>query len=114
MQAPTWILAATLTLAATSPSAESPGVLPEVTVTAQRIELSKRISSFVNHIAVQELGGQAGLARWEPPPVCPLVSGVRAQDAEFILGRVSQIARSSGVPIGGEQCHANLFILITP
>ncbi len=88
--------------------------LQEVTVTAKRLELKQRVSKFVNQIAVQENGGEAGLARWQAPPACPLVSGLPQQEGEFILERVSEIARVAGVPIAGEQCRPNLYILVTP
>jgi hypothetical protein len=86
--------------------------LPEVTVTAHRLELEKRVSQFVNQIAAAE-NGDEGLARWEVPPACPLVSGLPRQDGEFILERLSQIAQTAGVPLGDEHCHPNLYVLVT-
>lgn len=53
------------------------------------------------------------VARWLKSPVCPLVSGLPQQEGEFILERVSEIARSIGVPLAGEHCRANLYILVT-
>jgi hypothetical protein len=88
--------------------------MPEVTVTARRHELEQRVFKFVNQIAAQENEGEAGLVRWQAPPVCPLVSGLPEQEGEFILGRVSEIARVAGVPLAGEQCRPNLYILVTP
>ena len=87
--------------------------LQEVEVTAHRIELEKRVSRFVNQIAAAQNGGE-GLARWETPPVCPLVSGVARQDGEFMLGRLSEIAHGAGVPLADEHCRPNLYILVTP
>ncbi len=86
--------------------------LQEVTVTAHRIELEKRVAKFVDHIAAMENGREA-LARWQSPAVCPLVSGLPRQDGEFILERFSQIAQQAGVPLGAEHCTANLYILVT-
>jgi hypothetical protein len=97
------------------PATPAPGSaekLPEVTVTAQRVELEKRISKFVNQIAATENGAE-GLARWGAPPACPLVSGLSEKDGEFILERVSEIGRSAGVPLGDEHCRANLYVLVT-
>lgn len=89
--------------------------LDEVTVTATREkELARKVTKFVNQIAVPENGGNSGLARWQAPPVCPLVSGLSRRDGEFILERVSQIGRGAGVPLAGDQCHPNLYILVTP
>ncbi len=99
---------------AAAPPASGSETLDEVTVTAKRAELAPRISKFVNQIALPENGGQAGLARWDAPPVCPLVSGLPRQDGEFILERVSEIARGAGVPLAGENCRPNLYVLVTP
>jgi hypothetical protein len=85
--------------------------LEEVIVTARRAQLEARISTFVNGIAAVESG--MGLPRWQVP-VCPLVSGLPRDEGEFILGRVSEIARDAGVPLAGEECLANLYILIYP
>jgi hypothetical protein len=94
------------------PSADTSGQLQEVTVTAHRVELAKRVSHFVNQIAATENGAE-GLARWQKPSVCPLVSGLPQQDGEFILERISQIAHAAGVPLADEHCRPNLYILVT-
>jgi hypothetical protein len=98
------------------PDSPAPGgkseSLAEVTVTAHRIELEKRVSRFVDQIAAQQ-NFDEGLARWHRP-VCPLVSGLPREDGEFILGRVSEIARDAGVKLGDEHCKPNFFILVTP
>jgi hypothetical protein len=86
--------------------------LAEVTVTARRLALEQRVSQFVNQIAAAE-NGDEGLARWEVPPACPLVSGLPREDGEFILERLSEIAHAAGVPLGDEHCHPNLYILVT-
>src|ERR1700744_56231 len=77
--------------------------LEEVTVPAHRAELEKRVSKFVDQIAAPE-NGEEGLARWQRPAACPLVSGLPPSDGEFILERLSQIAQEATVPLGGEQC----------
>jgi hypothetical protein len=99
--------------AETPPSSAPANPLPEVTVTARRIALEQRVSRFVNQIAAAE-NGDEGLARWQVPPACPLVSGLPRQDGEFILERLSQIAHAAGVPLGDEHCRPNLYILVTP
>jgi hypothetical protein len=93
-------------------SSDTSEKLQEVTVSAHRIELEKRVSQFVNQIAAAENGGE-GLARWGVPPVCPLVSGLPRRDGEFILERLSEIAHIAGVPLGDEHCTANLYVLVT-
>jgi hypothetical protein len=95
-----------------SETSETSETLQEVTVTAHHLELEKRVSKFVAQIAVMENGAE-GLARWQKPSVCPLVSGLPQQDGEFILERVSEIARASGVPLAAEHCRPNFYILVT-
>jgi len=51
--------------------------------------------------------------RWLRTPVCPLVSGLPRQEGDFILGRVSEIARDAGAPLAAENCTANLYILVS-
>ena len=51
--------------------------------------------------------------RWSAAPVCPLVSGLSREEGEFILARVSEIARGAGAPLAGEDCSPNLYILVT-
>ena len=87
---------------------DPPETLQEVTVTAHRIELEKRISKFVGEITARQ-NFDEGIARWHRP-VCPLVSGLPRDDGEFILGRVSEIARDAGVKLGDEQCKPNFYI----
>jgi hypothetical protein len=100
---------------ATAASAGAPDTpsepFQEVTVTAHRAELAARVSKFVDEIADRENG--EGLPRWKAP-VCPLVSGLPRQEGEFILGRVSEIARTAAVPLARENCRPNLYILVHP
>ena len=86
--------------------------VPEVTVTARRLELEKRVSQFVYQIAATQNAGE-GLARWQVPSACPLVSGLPRQDGEFILKRLSEIAHGAGIPLAEEHCRPNLYILVT-
>ncbi|HEY6620488.1 MAG TPA: hypothetical protein VIY68_13140 [Steroidobacteraceae bacterium] len=94
--------------------------LQEVTVTAQhfkldwaqRNELIQKAATFVFGIAdVPNFGD------WPPiwaDPVCPLVTGLRREQDEFVLSRVSEIGRAAGARLGGEKCHhPNLYIFVT-
>jgi hypothetical protein len=96
---------------ATNSSASNSEPLTEVTVTARRIELENRVSNFVYQIAATE--NEEGLPRWQKP-VCPLVSGLSRQEGEFILERISEIARAAAVPLAGELCRPNLYIFVHP
>jgi hypothetical protein len=91
-------------------SSETSETLQEVTVTAQRAKLAQRITAFVSKITGPLFEG--GLPLWGTP-VCPLVSGLAREDGEFIMGRVSDIARDGRVPLAGGKCHPNLYIMVT-
>jgi len=95
----------------TSNAASPDDAVQEVTVTAQRLKLTKRVRKFVDQIAARE--NEEGLPLWTQP-VCPSVSGMNRQEGEFILQRVSEIARGAGVRLAGEHCRPNLYILVNP
>jgi hypothetical protein len=84
----------------------------EVIVAGRRADLAPKLFAFVNEITNYDPNDTMGLARWLVP-VCPLISGLSDQDGEFVLGRVSEIARKAGAPIAGEKCRPNLYILIS-
>jgi hypothetical protein len=67
-------------------------------VFARRLKLEARITDFVYGIAA--LKNREGVARWQAP-VCPLVTGLARQSGEFVLGRLSEIARTAAVPLAG-------------
>src|SRR5215469_12464927 len=88
--------------AAAAPANPSPAeTVQEVTVTAQRATLTKRVTAFINKITGTQF--ERGLTLWRSP-VCPLVSGVPRADGEFILDRISEVARADGIPVAGENC----------
>jgi hypothetical protein len=94
------------------PSSTPPETLQEVTVTGHRVELEKRVLEFVNHIAAAE--NEEGLPRWKAP-ICPFVSGLTKEEGEFVIRRISEVARQAGAPLAGENCHPrNLYILVHP
>jgi hypothetical protein len=82
----------------------------EVIISASRAALAPRVRTFVNEISVLEQG--AGLARWHVP-VCPQVTGLGREDGEFILWRISEVARGAAVRLAGERCQPNLFVFVT-
>lgn len=101
-----------LSQSSSSASREASEPLDEVTVTARRSsELAPKVRAFVNDISAVDAQAE-GLARWHAP-VCPLVSGLPRRDGEFILERLSEIARQAKVPLAGEHCRPNLYILLT-
>lgn len=96
------LLALLTTTAAAAP-------LPEVTVTG-RLALERKAMTFVYQIA--ELQNREGMPRWNSP-VCPSVQGLPRQEGEYVLARLSEIAREAEIPLAGENCHPNLYIIMT-
>jgi hypothetical protein len=95
-------------------STDKSAPLPEVTIRARRArraELAPKVAAFVEHI-LPAPEHEMGLPRWKKK-VCPAVTGLPAREGEFILERLSEIARQAEVPLAGEQCRPNLFIVVT-
>jgi hypothetical protein len=93
-----------------SSSNSRPGIAT-VTIDAQRQrQLELQISNFVSGLVVKYLNDS--LERWDSP-ICPLVAGLTSEQGEFILARVSQIARDSHAPLAGEHCKPNFFVVLS-
>jgi hypothetical protein len=116
-----WFLAAGGAAADVPPSSAPPeeastqetkGSLKTITVEAKRERdvIERQVKTFVSAIAVVPF--EESLARWRTP-ICPLVAGLPPDHGEFILTRVSQIARAAGAPLAPEHCRANLYIVVT-
>jgi hypothetical protein len=102
-------------LADTPPQADAAKApIDSTTVIAprDRATLENEVRSFVNTIVVKP--GDESLARWQSQiPLCPLVAGLPASDGEYILSRVSTVARLVGAPLAPEHCKGNLVIVFT-
>jgi len=85
--------------------------LPQVTIEAQRVSLEHRLTMFVSSIT-RSAPREEALQRWQTP-ICPLVAGLSREQGEFMLERLSQIAREVGAPLDREHCHANLVVVVT-
>ena len=86
--------------------------LETVTVEArrQRELIERQISTFVSSITVPVR--DESLARWQLP-ICPLVAGLPRDRGEFVLGRVSQVARDAGIPLAPQGCAPNFLVIVT-
>jgi len=73
-------------------------------------EIKRQISQFLSGSVFTYLNDS--LERWDTP-ICPLVAGLSKERGEFMLGRVSQIARDSQAPLGPEHCKPNLYVVVT-
>ena len=94
-----------------SEAAFEPTPLPQVTIKAERQVLRKRIAHFVRTLTTQ-VSSYESLPRWGVK-VCPAVTGLPARQDEFILQRISGIARWAGIALGAEDCKPNLWITVT-
>jgi hypothetical protein len=96
-----------------APVSSGKGPLDTVTVEGQRErkEVEREVNEFVLAVAVRSL--HDSLSRWNTP-VCPLVAGLPKEQGEFVLARLSQIAREAKAPLAGEHCKANFYIVVTP
>jgi len=82
-----------------------------VTIEARREkELKRQITKFVSGAVFTYLNDS--LERWDTP-ICPLVAGLPKERGEFILSRVSEIARDAHAPLGPEHCKPNLYVVVT-
>src|SRR6516165_2091808 len=95
-------------------AADSSGKPPLDTVTVEgkreRKEVEREVNEFVFAVTVRSL--HDSLSRWNTP-VCPLVAGLPKDQGAFVLARLSQIATSAKVPLAGEHCNANFYIVVT-
>jgi len=106
-------IAALLACASYAPGvvAQSDSSVSQATIDAQRKALEPRVRAFVNGSLY--VASDVGPARWNSP-VCPTVLGLTRGDGEFILARLSQIARAAGVPLAGEHCATpDVYVLAT-
>jgi hypothetical protein len=85
--------------------------LPQVTIEADRQALRQRVSHFVRTVTTQ-VGSYESLARWGVK-VCPMTTGLPAPQNNFIVQRISTIARSAGIPVEAAGCKPNLRVMIT-
>ena len=88
-----------LTCISTASRADS---LDQITVQAQRETLRKQVDQFF-HSAMLKPPFDESLLRWEDA-VCPMVVGMIRPAGEFVLRRLSELARESGVPLAKENC----------
>lgn len=89
-----------------APPTQEPAQLEDVEVEARR--LRSVIQDFVGEIAAP--AGVRGPARWNRP-VCIGVVNLRAELAQYIVDRTSDIARELGVTAGEPGCTPNVLII---
>lgn len=91
-------------------SSDSKKKLDTVTIEGQR-EIKHQIDDFVYGAVVSYMNDS--LMRWDAP-VCPTVAGLPNDQGEYVLARLSQVARDAHVPLAGEHCNRpNLLVVVT-
>jgi hypothetical protein len=84
--------------------------LPHVTIQANQ-ELRRQVDTFVAAVVTRPPARES-LMRWNSP-VCPLVAGLKSDQGEYILARISQAARDAHAPLAGRHCQPNLYVIVT-
>jgi hypothetical protein len=107
-------LASAIIVLASISTPASADSLDQITVQSQRDrgKLRQEVNAFVS-AAIVRSHSDSSLERWTYVEVCPQVSGLNEAQGEFIVTRLSQIARAAGVPLAGEKCKPNFFIIVT-
>jgi hypothetical protein len=107
-------LAAAVIVLASISIAASADSLDQITVQARRDreKLKHEVNAFVSAVIVRS-HSDASFERWTYVEVCPRVSGLNEAQGKFLVSRLSQIARTAGVPLAGENCKPNFFIIVT-
>jgi len=106
---------------ATAEPAATSGGQPQPTVESQRAELYPKVSKYLAEAAALEPAfltpqleyPKEGLLPGWRDKVCPQVTGLPHPHAEFVLARLSQVARAVGVRTDAEHCSPNLFVYAT-
>lgn len=103
------ILAALL-FSASATRAQTPveGVTVEALPRAD--DIRAQVHAYVRNAAVKPRGDT--LLRWREA-ICPLVAGVPHEQGEYILARLTLIARTTGARLAGERCAPNFYIVVT-
>lgn len=94
----------------TTSAADSDAPAAAVTIEGRREDLQRQVHTYVRNIT--RPSGDRSLVRWRVP-ICPLVAGLPADQGEFILTRLSAIARSVGAPLGARTCRPNFYVVAT-
>jgi len=92
-------------------TALTPAEPPQVTIEARGQALEDRVFHFVTALSA-DVSSHVSLARWHDK-ICPQVEGLPQAQSEFVLGRISTIARAVGAPLASGKCETNFLVLFT-
>ena len=89
------------------------GDQPDLVVEGRRMsesEYRKQIRTFLQETGVA--AGETSAARWVQP-ACPRVVGLSKKQTARVERKLRDVARETGVPLGGERCDANIVVAFT-
>lgn len=104
-----WIVAFLVCVASGAAHAQT-ATSDELVVTGER--LREMVRSFVDEVAPPDLSEEQ-LARWNSR-YCPLMAGLPARHAQYLVDRMSQRAHELGLRPGEPGCRANVLVFVTP
>jgi hypothetical protein len=93
------------------PAANS-GTLPQVTVAAKRKAMEHQVYDFVRTLTKNPRFRDESLPRWNAP-LCFAVAGLPTDQGLFALGRLREIARTTGMRVMDRGCRYNFFVVFT-
>lgn len=103
------VIGVNLCVAWPAQAATSPDLMGEITVETTRRGVEKKADQFIETFVPKT---EASIARWREP-VCPLVAGLPKAQGEYVLNRLSRNWQQAEVPLAGEQCDVNAFVIFT-
>jgi len=86
--------------------------LPQVTVEARR-ELEHRVTEFVRGITNVPFSFEDSLPLWHDP-LCLAVAGLPTDQGLYALGRLTDIARTTGLRVARSGCKYNFIVIFSP
>lgn len=104
------ILSTILFAAATGAAHAQTTTSEEIVVSGERFR--DMVRSFVQEVAPPEMS-EDQLARWNSR-YCPLMAGIPARQAQYLVDRMSQRAFALGLRPGDENCRPNVLVFVTP
>lgn len=103
------VLALATGAAAQSPSKTVEGLVVQAPPTAEAVH--DQVHTYVRNVTVKPGTGET-LVRWSAP-ICPLVAGLPRDQGEYILARITEIARTAGAGLGKPDCTPNFYVVVT-
>jgi hypothetical protein len=111
------VLSVTLALAAGAASAQEPAGAPQAQssarledVVVEGRQLEAMVRSFVTEVS--QPANNRGLARWNRP-ICVGAVNLRSEVGQYVIDRISDVARELEVAAGEPGCRPNVLIVAT-